>query len=91
MLCLAPRSLSLSPSASPATLSSCPKYSSSPWSFQSSRPALKPTTGMPAASALATTPFMASGLARVTAIPSTFWSIAFWIRLAWVAALGSLE
>jgi hypothetical protein len=46
---------------------------------------------MPAFTALATTPFRASGLARVTAMPSTFWSIAFWTRLAWLAAFSSLE
>jgi hypothetical protein len=54
-------------------------------------PELKPTTGMPAAWALDTTSFMASGLAAVRAMPSTFWSMAFCTRLAWLPALGSLE
>ncbi len=58
--------------------------------FQLFTPELRPTTGMPAFSAFATTSFMASGLASVTAMPSTFWSIAFWTRVAWSAALGLL-
>ncbi len=89
--CLAPCWLRRSPKAWPAMFSSWPKYSSMPSSFQLSRPELKPTTGMPAALALATTAFMASGLAAVRAMPSTFWSMAFCTRLAWFPATGSLE
>ncbi|CAM5581296.1 hypothetical protein SVIOM342S_01083 [Streptomyces violaceorubidus] len=88
---LAPSSFSRLPSASPATVSSWPKNSIRPSFFQSARPELSPTTGMPAFSALARTLRMASGLARVTAMPSTFWSIAFCTRLAWLPAFGSAE
>ncbi len=87
----APTSLSFLPNASPATVSSCPKNSSNPRSFQSLSPEFRPTTGMPAAVALAMTPLSASGLARVTAMPSTFWSMAFCTRLAWLPAFGSAE
>ncbi len=88
---LAPTSFSFLPKASPATDSSWPKNSSRLSFFQSLRPELRPTTGMPAFSALPMTPLSASGLARVTAMPSTFWSIAFWTRLAWLPAFGSAE
>ena len=44
--------------------------------LQASIPELRPTTGMPAALAGATAPFIASGLARVSAMPSTLSAIA---------------
>jgi hypothetical protein len=44
-----------------------------------------------AAFALEMTSLRASGLARVTAMPSTFWSIMFCTRVAWLPALGSAE
>jgi hypothetical protein len=50
--------------------------------FQSLNPLLKATTGIPAVAAAATEGFIASGLARVTAMPSTFESIALCIALA---------
>ena len=59
----------------PETASSCPKKDSSPCSFHTSiQSGLNPTTGMPAPlwAFLAMASLRASGLARVTAMPSTF-------------------
>ncbi len=53
-----------------ARLSSWPKYSRTPSERQASIPELRPTTGMPAALASPIGPFMASGLASVSAMPS---------------------
>src|SRR6266498_5272444 len=54
-------------------------------------PALKATTGMPAAMAFLTAGASAGGSGRVTAMPSTLLSIALWIRLAWLPEDGSDE
>src|SRR6266566_8777441 len=54
-------------------------------------PALKETTGMPAAMAFFIAGSSAGGSGRVTAIPSTLLSIALWIRLAWLPDDGSDE
>src|SRR6266550_6628306 len=54
-------------------------------------PALKATTGMPAAIAFFTAGSIAGGSGRVTAIPSTLLSMALWIRLAWLPDDGSDE
>src|SRR6266550_5686034 len=54
-------------------------------------PALKATTGMPAAMAFFTTGAIAGGSGRVTAIPSTLLSMALWTRLAWLPDDGSDE
>lgn len=88
--CLALSSSSLSPSARPATLSSWPKYSSRPSDRQASIPELRPTTGMPAPLASVTALFIASGLARVTAMPSTRSRTASRTRLACPAESESL-
>jgi hypothetical protein len=80
-----------SPAAMPASFSSWPKYSCTPIVFQLSKPELNATTGMPLASAAFTAGVIASGLANVSAIPSTPLSIAVCTRFAWFGASGSLE
>jgi hypothetical protein len=52
---------------------------------------LKLSTGMPAATAFLTVGMSASGVTSVVAMPSTFESIAFWIRTACFVASGSAE
>src|ERR671931_2437522 len=54
-------------------------------------PALKATTGMPAAMAFCTVGPIAFGSGRVTAMPSTLLSMALWIRVACFPESGSEE
>ncbi|SEE84495.1 hypothetical protein SAMN04490220_8675 [Rhodococcus jostii] len=56
-----------------------------------SKPELKATTGVPASTAARTAGAIASGFARVTAMPSTRLSMALWTRLAWFGDSGSEE
>ena len=86
---MAPSLVSRSPAAWPATFSSWPKKLVTPMAFHASLPALRATTGILASVAALTLPAMASGLARVTAMPSTFLSTACLTRLAWLAPSGS--
>src|SRR6266536_1763378 len=72
------------PPVSPARDSSDPKYDSAPDSAYAPIPALNATTGMPASIAFFTAGAIAGGSGNVTARPSTFESIADWIRLAWL-------
>lgn len=81
------RPFSSSPTASPAIDSSWPMWVSAPNSLDSAEPEFTVTTGMPALTALATTAFIASGLASETISPSTFLSIAVWTSWAcWLAS-----
>ena len=54
-------------------------------------PALNTTPGMPASVAFCRAGPTASGLASVTAMPSTLLSMAFWISVACLPESGSLE
>ena len=54
-------------------------------------PELKLSTGMPAATAFFTLGIRASGVTRVVARPSTFASMAPWMRVACLVASGSAE
>ncbi len=74
---LRPRLFSSVPTASPAISSSWPMWVSAPYAADWADPELTVITGMPALTALPTTSLRASGLARLTTIPSTFWSMAF--------------
>ena len=75
------------PAATPAIVSSCPKYSIPPHCCQLSTPALNMTTGIPAATAFLIDGQIACGLGSVTAMPSTLLLIASWISVAcWVGS-----
>ena len=86
-----PRLFSSSPTASPAIVSSWPMWVSAPNSLDSAEPEFTVITGMPAFTALATTAFIASGLASVTIRPSTFLSMQVWTSWACCWASSSCE
>ena len=54
-------------------------------------PELKLSTGIPASTACLTFGMSASGVTSVVAMPSTWESIAFWMRTACLVASGSAE
>lgn len=81
----------LGAAASPAIDSSCPKCAIAPSFADSAAPELIDTTGIFAAVARASTSFIASGLASVTMMPSTFWSMAAWTSWACLPPSGSAE
>src|SRR5689334_15831602 len=89
--CLNPSSEARLPPVFPARVSSEPKYDRAPEDWYAPMPALNATTGIPAAMAFFTAGSRAGGSGRVTARPSTLLSIALWIRLAWLAEVGSDE
>ena len=70
------------PTVCPARSSSEPKYIIAPASLYWSKPGLNATTGIPASAAFFATGITASGLDRVTAMPSTLLSIAFCTSVA---------
>ena len=51
-------------------------------------PELKPSTGMPAATAFFTVGIRASGVTSVVAMPSTLESMAFWISVGLLGGIG---
>ena len=62
-----------------------------PYCWYLSMPELNTTPGMPAWVAFCSAGPTASGLASVTAMPSTLLSMAFWISVACLPESGSLE
>ena len=88
---MAPAAASRLPAATPAMLSSCPKYDMPPHCCQLATPALNMTTGMPAARAFWIVGHSAWGFGSVTAMPLTWALTASWIRAACLVGSSSLE